>query len=145
MFGIEKISEEWMDYGFRELYLTWNGEPVPWKAIVRGGKLIHIASRRYTLLPNEVALRAADVVAEEIGAEKIKEFLDPCGRLYVLYDMKVEAEPIRDVKTRLGIYVYNSVEGWPAAIPPKWLPRLRRQHPQHPQPGEHHLLRLHAL
>ena len=111
MFGIEKVSEEWIDYGFRELYLTWDGEAIPWKAIVRDGRLVHIASRRYTLLPNEVALKAADRVAKEIGAEKIREFLDPCGRLYALYDMKVEAEPIRGVKTRLGIYVYNSVDG----------------------------------
>ena len=111
MFGVESVSEEWADYGFRELYLTWNGEPVPWKAIVRDGKLVHIASRQYKLLPNEIALKAADRVAKDIGAEKIKEFLDPYGRLYALYDMKIEAEPIRNVRTRLGIYVYNSVNG----------------------------------
>jgi len=111
MFGVEHVSEEWADYGFRELYLTWDGRPVPWKAIVRDGRLVHIASRQYKLLPNEVALKAADRVAKELNAEKVGEFLDPCGRLYALYDMKIEAEPIRGVRTRLGIYVYNSVNG----------------------------------
>jgi len=62
-------------------------------------------------MPNEVALEAADRVAREVNAERVAVFMDPCGRLYALYDMRVEVEPIKGVRTRLGIYVYNSVDG----------------------------------
>ncbi|MEM2365663.1 MAG: hypothetical protein QXL06_01840 [Nitrososphaerota archaeon] len=111
MFEVDFVSFEWSDYGFQEIYLKFNGKPIPWKAIVRDNTLVNITSRQYRLLPNEVALAAADEAAAEIGAVKIADYLDPTGRLYVLYDIKSDVEIIKNVKSKLGIYVYNSVDG----------------------------------
>ena len=113
MFGIEKVEKSWPEYGIEEYYLMWNGKSVPWKAIVRRGKLVHIASRKYTVLPLEVSVKASDIAAESVGARKIAEFYNvpENTRVYVLYDLLQEAEPIRNVKTRLGFYTYNSIDG----------------------------------
>jgi len=113
MFGVEKVEESWPEYGIEEYYLTWNGEPIPWKAIVRRGKLVHIASRKYRVLPLEVSVKASDEAAKAVGAVKIREFYNTPDntRVYVLYDLMQAAEPIRGVRTRLGFYTYNSIDG----------------------------------
>ncbi|MEM2493594.1 MAG: hypothetical protein QXE23_08670 [Nitrososphaerota archaeon] len=112
MIGVERVVESWPEYGIIELYLSWNGEPIPWKAIVKRGKLVHIASRRYTVLPLEVSVKAADLAASKIGAAKISElYNDEETRVYALYDLGRDVSPVKGVETRLGMYVYNSIDG----------------------------------
>lgn len=112
MIGVERIVESWPEYGITEIYLSWDGEPVPWKAIVRKGKLVHIASRRYTVLPLEVSVKAADAAASRIGAVKVSELYNSEGtRVYALYDLGRDVSPVRGMEVRLGLYVYNSIDG----------------------------------
>ena len=112
MLGFEKVVDSWPEYGIKEYYLTWNDEPIPWKVIVQRGRVVHIASRRYTVLPLEVSVKASEIAAAEVGAVKIADYYNDEGtRVYSLYDLQTEAEVIRGVETRLGFYTYNSIDG----------------------------------
>jgi len=85
-------------YGYEELYLSFRGRPIGYKAILRDGKLMAIVKRGYKLIPHEEVEAALLRARLEIVS---KEDIGP--RAY--YVAKV---PGRD---DFRIFVVNSVDG----------------------------------
>jgi hypothetical protein len=54
----------WSNYGLAEYPIAVNGNKIDKKAIMRNGELVAITSDKYVLLPNEEALKQANLIAE---------------------------------------------------------------------------------
>lgn len=78
-------SNNWWDeemdyskYGFSVFSVCKNGRKTGYKAIVnnKSDKIVHIASEKYKLLPNEVVLEAANEIAEQVGLVPFKTVIE---------------------------------------------------------------------
>jgi len=96
-FGVEKEIER--DYGYVEKYLTHNGEPIPYKAIVRNGEFLAIVSRRYRLIENERVIEICKKIAEKLGLTMGYTMSEFETRVHVFLDQNDK-----------GVVVHNSVD-----------------------------------
>jgi len=95
-FGVEETIDK--DYGYQEKKLLYNGERIPYKAILKDGELIAIVSRKYSLIPNEQVAEVAEKFAEENQYEI--SIVDEFPRIY-----------IKLMQGRNGYLISNSVDG----------------------------------
>ena len=96
-FDIDKKVDH--PFGYVEVYLRYNGEKSPYKAIVKDGKLMAIVKRGYKLIPHELVERNILVVEGLRMANKD----DYGSRVY----WEVEVENDKEVR----LLVVNSVDG----------------------------------
>jgi len=96
-FGIEKSIEG--DYGYEEKYLTFRGEPTPYKAILKDGQLVAIVSRRYKLIENERVVEVCKKIKDQLGFDDMR-VVDNFPRVHI--------HLIRDDSS---VIVHNSVDG----------------------------------
>jgi hypothetical protein len=95
-FEVQKRVQK--SYGYEELYLSFRGKPIGYKAILRNGRLMAIVTRGYKLIPHEEVEAALMKAGLEIVSKE-----DAGPRAY--YVAKV---PNRD---DFRIFVVNSVDG----------------------------------
>jgi len=97
-FEVDREVEK--DYGYVEKYLKFNGEPTPYKAIVKDGELLAIVSKRYRLIENERIEEICRAIAEKnylkFSVDKTKT------TIHVFLD---------DFEKGIGVVVQNSVDG----------------------------------
>ncbi len=122
-FADDIVRDEFKKWGIQELPINLDGEPSGNKAIFQNGDLAQIASKRYTVIPNELILEVMDEFAENVGAKKFHEFggqwyfktdshyIQDGHRIHALYafDEPVEVRPGDTVQ--LGWSVHNSIDG----------------------------------
>lgn len=58
------------NYGYEEKFISFNGQPTKYKAILKDGELIAFTGRRYNLIPNELLDDVLDEIAERNGLIK---------------------------------------------------------------------------
>jgi hypothetical protein len=95
-FEVQKRVQK--SYGYEELYLSFRGKPIGYKAILRNGKLMAIVKRGYKLIPHEEVEAALMRARLEIVSKE-----DAGPRAYY-----VAMVPGRD---DFRIFVVNSVDG----------------------------------
>jgi hypothetical protein len=96
-FDIDKKVEH--PFGYVEVYLRYNGEKSPYKAVVKDGKLMAIVKRGYKLIPHELV----EKYMLAVEGLKIVNKDDYGSRVY----WEVEVENDKEVK----LMVINSVDG----------------------------------
>lgn len=120
-----RVDSKWAEYGLNQVEIRLRGEPTGYKLIVREGEPIAITSKGYVLIPNEIALQAADLAAERLGARNFGDFRGAwfCKtadhvmmnaeqtRMVALYafDEPVEIAPGDPIQ--LGFSVRNGIDG----------------------------------
>lgn len=123
-----KVDDRWNAYGLNTVDIKLRDRETGYKLIIRKGDPIAIASKGYVLIPNEVAIDAADAAALRVGAKPFTEFSGPwyvkprdhvmmdkeeikMAALYA-WDEGVEITP-RD-KIHVGFSVRNGIDGYHA-------------------------------
>jgi len=97
-FEVERTVKR--DYGYEEKYLMYGGQSIPYKAIIKDGKVLAIVSRFYRLLENEKV--------EQI----VRRWADHNN--YEVKDVRYEGARLHAIVvsgTGDGIVVHNSVDG----------------------------------
>ncbi|MCK5604532.1 DUF932 domain-containing protein [Candidatus Pacearchaeota archaeon] len=122
-FADDIVKDEFKRWALQELPILLDGKPSGNKAIFQNGDLAHIASSRYTLIPNETVLEVMDELAAQVGAKKFHEFtgqwycktdthyVQDGHRIHALYafDEPVEVAPGDTVQ--MGWSAHNSIDG----------------------------------
>lgn len=97
-FEVEKEVKK--DYGYVEKYLMYRGQKIPYKAIVKNGKLLAIVSRRYQLIENERVVEICSEIAKRLGLSiSVQD-----------YEVSVHVF-LDDAEREIGVVVHNSVDG----------------------------------
>ena len=119
------VDERWKDYGLAEVGIKLRDIETGYKLIVRDGDPIAITSRGYVLIPNPVALKAADDAAKIVGATPFEDFSGPwyCKtadhvmmnaeqtRMVALYAFNDPVEIQPGDKIHMGFSVRNGIDG----------------------------------
>ena len=95
-FGVRKSIAR--DFGYEEKLLMHREEDIPYKAILKDGKVVAIVSRRYSLIENERVVEVVKKIAENEGYEL--DIKNEFPRLYCFL-----------MKDDYGFLVANSVDG----------------------------------
>lgn len=121
-----ELDNTWGQYKLAEGKIGYNGLSTGYKAIFKDNKVVHIASEKYTLYPNEEAVKVADEVAIEVGAVPFDKFT---GNWFVKADKHVFNTGKNDNQTHalyainglfdigggdtihMGFAVHNSIDG----------------------------------
>jgi len=72
VFDVGKIDQTWEKYDIVQAYLVYNERQTPYKAILKGNKLVAIVGRGYQVLPNEIVKQVADDIASKLNAEPLR-------------------------------------------------------------------------
>jgi len=119
-----ELDNRWEQYGLIEAPLIFNGKDTRYKAVIREGSLINVVGKGYQLLPNEEAVKLADMAAKMAGLVPFTEFsgtwivrmadhviLDKDGtRVHALYAHQGHFE-VNGEEMHLGVGVHNSIDG----------------------------------
>ncbi len=122
--SIRTIENTWSQYNLQEAYLQVNGEAIPHKAIIRNEKFVAIVGDRYTLLPNEEAVKIADSLAGQVGLVPFKDFQGDWfnrmaenvvyshgeNRVHALYALNQPYE-VQGDKMHVGVGIHNGIDG----------------------------------
>jgi len=98
-FDVEKTVKR--EYGYSEKYLKYRGERIPYKAILKNGKLLAIVSRGYHLVENEKLYEIVSKYAEERGYV-VDIVSQSMARIHVFVGPK---------DSEVAAIVHNSVDG----------------------------------
>lgn len=116
-------EQVWEEYGLESVPILLDGEDIGRRIIRYNGNYISDVSDHFKVLPNEQVVKAANTVAEELGADPFHEF---SGDWYVTLDDHVYQDPERkrvhalyawdegtidDDELEYGFVVHNSIDG----------------------------------
>lgn len=122
-----RLDSRWQSFGIVQAEALLDGRPTGYKLVIKNGKPISFLSNRYVVIPNELAVEAGDLVAQQLGAKPFHEFKGPWAipvRSHVLYygyeNSRMKAfytfdEPV-DVDEKgdnvyIGFMVSNAIDG----------------------------------
>ncbi len=119
-FGEDKT--QWVQYGFAEPKIVYNGVPTGFKAIIKGDTLVKVLTDRYHLFPNEEAIIIGNKTAELSGLRPFAaETPGMHGEGHIVYDkneFKMRAlytvegdKKVDGDSVNVGINVYNAIDG----------------------------------
>ena len=111
-FEVDRVDDNWKEYGISEKYLTYDGEKTRFKGIVQDGRLVNLVSNRYTVIPNELIIEGAVPLIEQFGYESIDSpAKDVKNTRYMQYFIKPDLERIDNETIKLGLLLRNSIDG----------------------------------
>lgn len=102
----------YINYNILQVPVIYNGEPSKYKAIIKNGNLLAILGENYTVLPNEEAMEAGELVAKSLNAQHFKRYYsDNEARLYDTYILpkKYRIDPKDTVQA--GFTIMNGIDG----------------------------------
>jgi len=113
-----EVDNTLFSYGIQQAPLVYNNEESNWKAILKSGKMVAILGSNYQVLPNDVALKAAESVARSVGAEPFKPkfassnavFSESGTRLYAMY-ISTNSHSVGGEKIHTGFTIGNAIDG----------------------------------
>lgn len=121
-----KVDNTWEQYNLSEHVLGHNGRNTGYKAIIKDGSVVYIASDGYQLLPNEEAVKVADDTASLMGAVPFdkftgKWFVKANGHVFYTGEQKAQVHALYTMNgavdigggdmINLGFAIHNSIDG----------------------------------
>lgn len=112
----------WTSYNIEEKIIQLNGEATKYKAILQNGDLAQIATKKYSVIPNEEAVKIAEMAAKETGMVPFHEFtgewfnrldnniIQDGWRVHCLYALN-EPYTVNGDKMHIGVGIHNSLDG----------------------------------
>jgi len=114
-----RIDESLQEFGILEAPILFNGHASGYKAIIKNGSLVAILGQDYKTLPNKIAIRVAESVAETVGARPLKSKVFGGGHIafnatgtkfYATYTLP-KAEEVGGEKVYVGFTIRNAIDG----------------------------------
>jgi hypothetical protein len=129
-----KVDSKWAEFGLHQVDIKLRDRETGYKLIVRDGEPLAITSKGYVLIPNEVALEAADAAAQRLGAKPFTDFSGPWfakpenhvmmnfekTRMSALYAFDEPVEIAPGDKIHVGFSVRNGIDGGAAFGTGSW-------------------------
>lgn len=115
-----KLDESCKEYGIVQAPVLYNDSPSDYKAIIKDGELVAVLGENYRVLPNELAIKAAEEVASKVGAEPFKSkifggrhiaFNEIGTKMYATYLMPTEYDIAGKDTCRAGFTIMNGIDG----------------------------------
>jgi hypothetical protein len=120
-----RVDSKWAEFGLHQVDIKLRDRETGYKLIVRRGEPLAITSKGYVLIPNEVALEAADAAAQRLGAKPFTDFNGPWfakvedhvmmnfekTRMSALYAFDEPVEIAAGDKIHVGFSVRNGIDG----------------------------------